>query len=156
MAKGEGNEEHLVQGLGAEAGMSAEQRRKARGEDLPASNALWGDIFDTRPAAQSIIFDAEDGVDRCPLCASEVVHGTCTSCGSRYSDADNYTDSDFDDEIYDIEGLTEGEEDDWDDEDNSFIDDGPLEQDVEDDDDDDVEEVDEAGRPARPARRRLM
>lgn len=129
MRKGQGNEEHLVKGLESFAGLSEQATREAKGGNLPASKIIWSDIF-LEERKNEPMFDEEDRVYRCTFCANEVVNGACTSpsCGMLYNighllgiDSDeSFLDEDYsDDDLRDLTGEDE--------EDDGFIDDGPIE-----------------------------
>lgn len=145
MREGQGNDEHLVQGNESLAGLSASEHKEATGGNLPASPAIWKDIFNPLSQSPGAMFDEEDRVFRCTLCASEVVNGQCTnpSCQTMYDalyypgDSDSMLDDDYsvdsedfleDDDLafIDDEGI-----------DGYPIDDGPIVIDDNSDDDED-------------------
>lgn len=121
------------------------EAKEARGENLKAGTALWDTIFphNDKPY-QHPIFDEDDHVYRCGMCASEIVNRACTNpyCAIEYSE-NELEEYDEEDSEFDINGLIYGgdfgvsEDEDWEDEDNDFIDDGPVE--IDDDSEDEVE-----------------
>jgi len=79
----------------------AEIVAKDKQNTLAVTGGLFKGIFGTpadrefpRPPIRPLR-DDEDGVDRCPMCAWEVVHGDCFRCGWQDHDhSDDYSDSD--------------------------------------------------------------
>jgi hypothetical protein len=139
MRDGQGNDDHLVQGHESLAGLSVPELKEAKGGNLPASPAIWKDIFSLQSQAVGPMYDEEDRVFRCTMCASEVVNGQCTNpgCQTLYDILDFGDDSDsMLDDDYSV-----GSEDFPEDDDLAFIDDegidGPI---VIDDNSDDSED----------------
>lgn len=140
---GQGNEEDTD--LSNRNPASDAELKDARGENLKAGSALWDTIFphNDKPY-QHPIFDEGDNVYRCGMCASEIVNRLCTNpyCAIEYSE-NELDDYDDDDSEFDIHGLIYGgefgvsDDEEWEDEDNDFIDDGPVE--INDDSEDEVE-----------------
>ncbi|PWN31181.1 uncharacterized protein FA14DRAFT_184987 [Meira miltonrushii] len=126
------------------------EAKEARGENLKAASYLYRVLWDTiflhndKPF-QHPIFDEDDRVHRYGLRASEIVNRACTSpyCAIEYSENELDEYDDEDDSEFDIHDMIYGgefgvsEDEDWEDEDNDFIDDGPVE--INDDSEDEVE-----------------
>lgn len=140
---GQGNDEDT--NLSNNNSVSVAELKEARGENLKAGSALWDTIFphNDKPYQQPI-FDEEDHVYRCGMCASEIVNRMCTNpfCAIEY-DENELEDIEDDDSEFDIHGLIYGgdfgvsDEEEWEEEDHDFIDDGPVE--INDDSEDEVE-----------------
>lgn len=98
MKEGQGNEDHLVQGQESLTSLTSEAIKEAKGGNLPGSKAIWKDIFyDAR--MDEPMYDEEDRVYRCNLCAHEVANGACQNpaCGALYNvvDLDSGTEASF-------------------------------------------------------------
>ncbi|UZJ54770.1 hypothetical protein CBS101457_004090 [Exobasidium rhododendri] len=109
MRGGQGNNEHLVQGNESFQGLSLQEQQEAKGLNLPTSKKIWKDIFDERPPDEPM-FDEEDRVYRCILCANEVINGVCTQCGYEYSIDGMATGSDLLDEDFSLDSMEELDE----------------------------------------------
>ena len=97
------------------AGESTEEHRKSQQEEAyivdehktdtdPTIGGLFRGTFKGRRTPGPIIHDAEDGVDRCPICSWELEGGFCNSCQTAYgsdnefwSDSDDHTESETSD-----------------------------------------------------------
>jgi hypothetical protein len=118
MRGGQGNDEHIVQGNESFQGLSLEEQQEAKGLNLPVSKKIWKDIFKEKPTTEPM-FDEEDRVYRCVLCANEVVDGSCIHCGLVYDVEGMATGSDLlEDEDYSVDSMAEMDE-----EDMEFLDD---------------------------------
>lgn len=127
MRMGQGNDEHLTRGEESFAGLTASALQEAKGGNLPASSAIWKDIF-AQDRRDEPMFDEEDRVYRCTFCANEVVNGACTNgqCGMLYNidSLDGFSDDGLLDEDYSLGSVDDY--DDVDEDDIGFIDDGPI------------------------------
>lgn len=91
----------------------ADRLDKDKANTSPQSGGLFGGLF--RPKAPSLkpVVDVDDGVVRCPSCAWELEDGrNCPGCGWRYrpdadrtdySGSDDLSDTDYDEELDDME-----------------------------------------------------
>lgn len=137
---------------------------------FPVGKDLWSNIFKSfsaQDARLKPIYDSTDGIFRCLFCTSEVLHGRCTNlrCGVTFGQDtllhEGVEELDTDLDMYDSENEFNGTEDyeDWDEEDEDFIDDGPIAIEIEDDvesSDSGIEEVSPSGAPIRERRSRVI
>ena len=90
------------------AGESTDDHRKSQEEEAavvdnhkssndPKIGGLFRGTFKHKRTLGNFIYDAEDGVERCPMCAWELEDGFCNACQTRYdSEADLQSGSDLD------------------------------------------------------------
>jgi hypothetical protein len=73
--------------------LSADDKVRLKGEDLPKGAKLWADIF-SEDGPRRIIYDEVDGVPRCGSCGCEIYDGRCSnpSCEIDYDSLSDYDD----------------------------------------------------------------
>ena len=94
------------------AGETTDDHRKSQEEEAvvvenhkssndPKTGGLFRGTFKHRRGPGNFIYDSEDGVHRCPMCAWELEDGYCNSCQTRYeSETEMFSGSDVESETF--------------------------------------------------------